>query len=101
MPETSKANNIDKNTLSTITDTNSLHSLAAVVCDGAVNDTGKCSGVIRTLEEGIGRPLQWLVCLLHELPFRKYMSVVEGRLTKGPSSSTGEISMALNFDPQD
>ena len=97
MPETSKANDIAKEILSTIADTNSLYSLAAVVCDGAVNDTGKCSGVIRTLEEGIGRPLQWLVCLLHanELPFRKYMSVVEGGLTKGHHIFTRSIGLLL------
>ena len=41
--------------------------------------------------EELGRPLQWLVCLLHcnELPFRKYLSVVEGGNTSGPSSATG------------
>ena len=103
MPESSKANDIAKEILSTITETNSLQTLAAVVCDGTVNNTGKWSGVIRILEEGVGRPLQWLVCLLHanELPFRKYMSVVDGGCTTGPSSSTGEVSMALNFDPKD
>ena len=58
---------------------------------------------VEGLEEGVGKPLQWLICLLHanELPFRKYMSVVDDGCTTGPSSSTGEISMALNFDPKD
>jgi hypothetical protein len=70
MPESSKANDIAKEILSTITETNSLQSLGAVVCDGTVNNTGKWSGVNRRLEEGVGRPLEWLVCLLHanELP---------------------------------
>jgi hypothetical protein len=103
MPESSKANDIAKEILSTITETNSLQTLAAVVCDGTVNNTGKRSGVIRRLEEGVGRPLQWFVCLLHanELPLRKYMSVVDGGCSTGPSSSSGEVSMALNFDPKD
>ena len=103
MPESGKASDIAKEIISTITETNSLQTLSAVVCDGTVNNTGKWSGVIRRLEEGVGRPLQWLVCLLHanELPFRKYMSVVDGGCTTGPSSSTGEVSMALAFDPKD
>jgi hypothetical protein len=103
MPESSKANDIAKEILSAITETNSVQTLAAVVCDGTVNNTGKKGGVIRRLEEGVGRPLQWFVCLLHanELPLRKYMSVVEGGCTTGPSSSSGEISMALQFDPKD
>ena len=102
MTESSRANDIAKEILSTITETNSLQSLGAVVCDGTVNNTGKWSGVIRRLQ-GVGRSLQWLVCLLHanELPFRKYMSVVDDGCTTGPSSSTGEVSMALNFDPKD
>lgn len=29
------------------------------------------------------------------------MSVVDGGCTTGPSSSSGEVSMALNFDPKD
>ena len=47
MPESSKTNDIAKEILSTITETNSLQTLAAVVCDGNVNNTGKRSGVIR------------------------------------------------------
>ena len=65
MPESDKASDIAKEIISTITETNSLQTLSAVVCDGTVNNTGKWSGVIRRLEEGVGRPLQWLVCLLH------------------------------------
>ena len=55
------------------------------------------------MKENLGRPLQWLVCLLHcnELPFRKFFSVVDRGQTTGPKSSTGEIASALNFDPKD
>src|ERR1043165_8512494 len=85
MPESSKASDITKEILSTITETNSLQSLGAVVCDGTVNNKSKRSGVIRRLE-GVGRPLEWLVCLLHanELPFRKYMSVVDDGVQQFP-----------------
>ena len=41
MPESSKANDITKEILSTVCDTNSSHTLAAVVCDVTVNNTGK------------------------------------------------------------
>jgi len=103
MPESSEAIDIAKEILSTITETNSLQTLGAVVWDGTVNNTGKRSGVIRRLEECVERPLQWFVCILHanELPLRKYMSVVDGGCTTGPSRSSGEVSMALNFDPKD
>ena len=59
--------------------------------------------MIRRLEEGIARPLQWLVCLLHtnELPFCKYISAIDGGCTRGSSSSSGAIMSALDFDPKD
>jgi len=59
--------------------------------------------VIRKLEEALARPLQWLVCLLHtnELPFRKYISAIDGGCTRGPNCSSGAIMSALNFDPKD
>jgi len=62
MPENNKTIDILKEILSTITETNSLQPLAAVVCDGTVNNTGKRSGVIRRLEKGVERRLQWFVC---------------------------------------
>ena len=53
--------------LSTITGTNSLKTLVAVICDRTVKNTIKRSGVIQRLEEGLGKPLQWLVCFLHAI----------------------------------
>jgi len=44
LPESSKAIDIAKEILSTITETNSLQTLAAGVCDGTVNNTGKRRG---------------------------------------------------------
>ena len=59
--------------------------------------------MIRKLEKDVARPLQWLVCLLHtnELPFQKYISAIDGGCTRGPSSSSGVIMSALDFDPKD
>jgi len=102
-PVSCKAFDVATEIISIITKTNSLKTVAAVVCDGTVNNTGKRSGVIRRLEEHLGRPLQWSVCLLHaiELPFRRYVSVVDGGCTTGPSTSSGKVSMELNYDPMD
>lgn len=103
MPATSKAYDVTKEIMSVINDTNSVESLLAVVSDGTNNNTGKYGGIIRQLEENLGRPLQWLICLLHcnELPFRKFFATVDGGRTTGPSTSTGVIASALNYDPKD
>ena len=102
-PESKKARDVAHEILSVIRDTNSMDSLQAVVCDGTVCNTGKTGGIIRQLEEGIGRPLQWLICLMHtnELPLRKYISAIDGGRIKGPSGYSGEIMSSLNFDPKD
>ena len=98
MPESSKANDIAKEIISSINNINSSETLTAVVCDGTVNNTGQWNGVIRKLEEGIRRPNQWLICLLHanELPFRKYFSVVDGGQSTGPSTSTLQVKLVLH-----
>ena len=40
--------------------------------DGTACMTGKFNGFIRSLEELVNKPLQWVICLLHanELPLR-------------------------------
>jgi hypothetical protein len=100
-PESGKAQDVVKEILSVLTYRSSLQSLNAVLCDGTVSNTGKYGGVIRRIEDAIGRPTQWLICLLHtnELPLRKFISVLGGGHTTGPSSSTNEILSQLNFDP--
>lgn len=42
-----------------------LDNLLAVGCDGAAVNVGRLNGAIRLLENYLGRPLQWLVCLYH------------------------------------
>lgn len=102
-PESSKAEDVCKEILSVITETESVTTLQAVVCDGTNNNTGKCNGIIRKLEMALNRPLQWLICLLHfnELPFRKILSVIDKAITTGPSTSTGIISSQLQYDSID
>lgn len=101
VPKSGKAQDVSKEILSVITETESTDSLQAVVCDGTNNNTGRNNGIIRKLEEALKRPLQWLVCQLHfnELPFRKLLSIIDKSTTTGPSTSTGIISSALQFDP--
>jgi hypothetical protein len=103
VPQSSKAVDIGKEIMSIIVSTQSSLTLQAIVCDGTNTNTGKNNGIIRRLEKSLGRPLQWLICLLHanELPFRKYFSVVDGGETKGPKTSCGEIGSVLDFDPKD
>ena len=50
----------------------SLDTIKAVSADGCAANTGHTNGAIRLLEEGLGRPVQWLICVLHlnELCFR-------------------------------
>ena len=42
-----------------------LEQVKAVGCDGIVTNTGWKNGVISQLELFLGRPIQWLLCLLH------------------------------------
>ena len=96
-----KSEDIFKEIISVIETTKSEESLKAIVCDGAVVNTGKTNGVIRKLEQQLHRPLQWLICMLHanELPLRKLVEVVDGR-TSGPQSNVGLISKLLSFEPE-
>lgn len=74
----------------------SLDELDVIGCDGTVTNTGWKTGVIRTIEEEIKRPLQWGVCLLHlnELPFRHLFQTLDGETT-GPKSFSGLIGSQL------
>ena len=55
------------------------------------------------MEESLGRPLQWLMCLLYfnEFPFRKYFVTVDSGTTTGPSSSSGVSASVLDYNPKD
>lgn len=64
--------------------------------DGTNTNTGWKGGVIRKLEEKLGRPLQWVVCLLHfnELPFRALFEHIDG-VSKSPNTFSGDIGKLL------
>jgi hypothetical protein len=70
--------------------------LLAVGCDGTPVNTGCKTGVIRLIEEDVGRPLQWLICMLHanELPLRHLLKKLDGQ-TSGPETFSGPIGKDL------
>ena len=72
-----------------------ISELAAIGCDGTNVNTGKSGGVIRLLEEKLGKPLQWFVCLLHanKLPLRRLIQVLDGP-TSGSKAFCGPIGRA-------
>lgn len=70
--------------------------VVAIGCDGTAVNTGMKGGVIRLIEEKLGRPVHWFVCLLHanELPLRHLIHAIDGKTT-GPSTFTGTIGKQL------
>lgn len=43
-----------------------LSGLVCIGCNGCPTNTSKYNGVIRTLEQRLGRPLQWVICQQHK-----------------------------------
>jgi hypothetical protein len=76
----------------------SANNVKAIGCDGTAVNTGHNGGVIRQLEESVGHPLQWIVCLLHanELPLRHLFQHLDGSTT-GPRGFSGPIGNALSL----
>ncbi|GBO20964.1 hypothetical protein AVEN_268148-1 [Araneus ventricosus] len=73
-----------------------MRKLEVVRYDGTVTNTGWKNGVINRIENHVGRPLQWSICLLHfnELPFRHIFQHIDGQ-TAGPKSFSGPIGQQL------
>lgn len=97
-PSSGSAQNIANSIISHLTDGGfSLDELDVMGCDGTVTNTGWRTGVIRSIEEQVKRPLQWGVCLLHfnELPFRHLFQTLDGETT-GPKSFSGPIGIQLS-----
>ncbi|XP_049316933.1 uncharacterized protein LOC115065848 [Bactrocera dorsalis] len=70
--------------------------LEVVGADGTNTNTSWKGGIFRKLEERIGRPLQWVVCLLHfnELPFRALFEHIDG-VSKSPNTFSSDIGKLL------
>ncbi|XP_050517554.1 uncharacterized protein LOC126892123 [Diabrotica virgifera virgifera] len=73
-----------------------FNEVLAVGCDGTATNTGRKNGVIANLQNKLGRPLQWLICLLHanELPLRHLFAFLDGA-TSGPREYSGPIGKLL------
>ncbi|GBN01814.1 hypothetical protein AVEN_268362-1 [Araneus ventricosus] len=73
-----------------------MRKLDVVGCDGTVTNTGRKNNVIHRIENQVGRPLQWSICILHfnELPFRHIFQHIDGQ-TVGPISFSGPIEQQL------
>jgi hypothetical protein len=68
----------------------------AIGCDGTNVNTGRVGGVVTLLEKEYGKPLQWLICMLHanELPLRHLLQYLDGS-TSGPRAFRGPIGKGL------
>ena len=77
-----------------------LQTLFRLLFDGNSDNTGVGlhNGIIRQLEEALGRSLQWLICFLH---FNEFLTTLGQAMSTGPSSSRGVIFPALQFGPKD
>lgn len=73
-----------------------MSEIVCIGCDGCTTNTGKYNGVIRKLEEKLGRPLQWVICQLHsnELPLRHLVEMLDGP-TDGPKGFVGPVGRSL------
>lgn len=73
-----------------------IQEILCIGCDGTATNTGWNTGIIRSFEVALGRPLQWIICLLHanELPFRHLFIALDGS-TSGPKGYSGPIGAAL------
>ncbi|GBM10879.1 hypothetical protein AVEN_42133-1 [Araneus ventricosus] len=65
-------------------------------CDATVTNTRWKNGVVHRIENHVGRPLQWSICLLHfnELSFRHILKHIDG-LTAGSKSFSASIGQQL------
>ena len=71
--------------------------LAIIGSDGTATMTGPYNDAIRCLEELLGRPLQWAICLLHcnELSLRHVFITIDGK-TESPETFFGKIGKELS-----
>jgi hypothetical protein len=75
----------------------SLDNVMAIGSDGTAVNTGNVNGTIRRIEQSLGRPLHWFICLLHgnELPLRHLIQNLDGKTT-GPRGFAGPIGNQLH-----
>ena len=69
-----------------------MSSLLVIGCDGTNVNTDMSNGIIKRIEDTLGIPVHWFVCMLHsnDLPIRQLFNSVVGK-SSGPRSFTGPI----------
>ena len=97
MPEDGTGYKIATSVYAAIKDTSLEQKLKIVESDGTAVMTGKGKGFIASLETLIGRPLQWVLCLLHlnELLLKHVFQNLDG-ITPRSDSFSGPIGRQLN-----
>ena len=97
MPEDETGYKIATSVYSAIKDTALVQKFKIVGSERIAVMTGKSKGFIASLKTLIGRPLQWVICLLHlnKLPLRHIFQNFDG-VTSGPDSFSGPIGRQLN-----
>ena len=97
MPEDGTGYKIATSVYSAIKDTALEQKLKIVGSDGTTVMTGKSKEFIASSETLIGRPLQWVICLLHlnKLCLRHVFQNLDG-VTSEPDSFSGPIGRQLN-----
>ena len=95
-PDTGKGSDVAAAIYKLIESTTLQGNLRVIGSDGTAAMTGCWSGCIARLEEMLGRPLQWAICLLHciELPLRHVFKTLDG-VTKSPDTFSGPIGECL------
>ena len=92
MPEDGTGYKIATSVYSAIKDIALEQKLKIIGSDGTAVMTGKSKRFIASIKNLIGRPLQWVICLLHlnEFPLRHVFQNLDG-ITSGPDSLSRPI----------
>ena len=71
--------------------------LMAMLCDACRANTGHTIGAFRYVELDLQRPLQHIICLLHqnELPFRHLFESIDGK-SSSPDTFTGYVGKQIS-----
>jgi hypothetical protein len=97
-PQSSKSKDVADSIMTKIKDLGVESELRVIGCDSANINTGFRGGVVQYIENELGRPLQWCICLLHtnELPLRHLFLTMDGATT-GANTFSGRIGKAIQF----
>ena len=96
-PDDGKGQTIARAICNAIENTELEKNMLCIGSGGTATMTGANKGAIRKLEELLGRPLQWSICLLHcnELPLRHIIVADIDGGTKGPGSFSGDVCSTI------